>query len=176
MSANTTILNSIPMSADQQQRWRYAPKPPFIGHSIKRDSGDIRPPRNTRPVPNSGPNANLVEAPYKGWNMTGLNTYRIPRHEQNQLYLYSKFVLGDPKAEPYSDLVSRIQKNIYERDPQLQQHPENIKQRFRGMLGGKTNMSPKGVSSNGIDPYQPDNPRLMGMKGVYPYRQYAKKQ
>jgi hypothetical protein len=152
------------MSADQQQRFRYTAKPPFAGHVLKYDTGNIRPQRNTRPVPNSRPNANLVEAPYKGWNMSGLNTYRIPRHEQNQLYLYSKFVLRDPKAEPYSDLVSRVQNNIYERDPQLKHPPTNIKQAYRNALGGKTNMSPKGTTSHGIDPYE-----LMGSQGVYPY-------
>ena len=154
MSANQSILNLIPMNAGQQQRRRGIPQHAFVGDYIKTDSGDIRPERVTQPVPLNRPNSNLVNEPYRGWNMTGLNTYQIPRHDQKQLALFSKYILRDPNAEPYNDLVSRAQSAILQRNPQYKQPPVNIKQQYRSALGGKTNMSPKVTGNNGIpDPF-----------------------
>lgn len=156
MSANQSILSLIPMSAAEQQRRRGFPRPVFAGDLAKSSSGIQRPVRDTRPVPSARPSGNLVEAPYRGWDSTGLNTYPIPRYDQQQLALFSKFILRDPNAEPYNDLVSRAQANIRQRHPQYAQPPVNIKQRYRGALGGKTNMSPKATGDNGLpDPYVP---------------------
>lgn len=155
MSANSTILSLIPNSAMEQQR-RRGLSTPFIGDFMKASSGDIRPERVTRPVPLNRPNANLVEEPYRGWDMTGLNTYQIPRHDQQQLALFSKYILRDPNAKPDSNLIARAQDNIAKRQPNYRNPPINIKQQYRGALGGKTNMSPKATGNNGVrDPYVP---------------------
>jgi len=154
MSANSTILSLIPNSAMEQQRRRGIASPIFVGDFMKSDSGDIRPERVTRPVPLNRPNANLVEEPYRGWDMTGLNTYPIPRHDQQQLALFSKYILRDPNAKPDNNLVGRAQENIMKRHPNYRAPPINIKQQYRGALGGKTNMNPKATGNNGLpDPY-----------------------
>jgi len=86
--------------------------------------------------------------------MTGLNTYPIPRHDQQQLALFSKYILRDPNAKPDNNLVGRAQENIMKRHPNYRAPPINIKQQYRGALGGKTNMNPKATGNNGLpDPY-----------------------
>lgn len=156
MSANSTILSLIPNSAMEQRQRRGIMHPPFIGDFMKSDSGDIRPDRVTRPVPLNRPNASLVEEPYRGWDMSGLNTYAIPRHDQQQLALFSKYILRDPNAKPENNLIARAQENIRKRQPNYQNPPVNIKQQYRGALGGRTNMSPRATGNNGLpDPYVP---------------------
>lgn len=145
MNANAQILNFLPMSASEMQRRRGIPRPTFIGDLAKQSSGDIRPEKSIQAVPRSAPTANILDAPYKGWDMTGLDTFQIPRYDQQQLSLFSRYILRDPNAESHSDVVRRATENILQKHPQFKQPPTNIKQQYRNTLGGKTNMAPKAL-------------------------------
>jgi hypothetical protein len=144
------IANLIPMSADDMQRRRGVPglgvNSKWVGRSLANTaSPQIQPPQVTRPVPNYQPTQNLTEAPYRGWSMDALNTYIIPPHDQQQLALFSKYILRDPNAKPYNDLVSRAMQNVQRRQNMIQkahnQRPD-LKQAYRSSVQGSTNMNP----------------------------------
>lgn len=144
----------IPMSAEDMQRRRGFQNPvPWYGNLSKTAQPGRPYAQSTRPVPSSAPTGNLVDAPYRGWDMTGLNTHIIPQADETQLALFSKYILRDPKAEPHQDLVARAQAKVAKQRKEFgydRPVPVNIKQAYRGTVNGTTNMAPKNMTDAGV--------------------------
>lgn len=160
-------MNTVPQSADEMQRQRGRVRPRWIGDGAKSAMPLTNVPQVTRPQLPLRPTRNLVEAPYWGFDMTGLNTYIIPQHEEKQLALYSKYILRDPKAKPYSDLVSRSIKNIKDREKGRQHDPYSgtrLKQAHRNRVNGTTTMNPTSTT-NGTPTYWGDDRNRRGGGG-----------
>lgn len=156
-----TIAKLIPMSAEDMQRRRGITPPvnsQWVGHTMAKTASPFtNPPQETRPIPPNRPTGNLVEAPYRGWSADTLNTYIIPPYDQQQLALFSKYILKDPNAEPYNDLVSRAMKNVQSRQGDIQKalkNRANIKQAYRAAIRGSTKMNPTAVTDSGTVHYR----------------------
>lgn len=136
----------VPQSAEEQYQFRRQ-RQMWMGDLTKSAQPLTNAPQLTRPKLMNRPNGNLIEQEYRGWNMSGLNTYIVPQHEERQLALFSKYILKDPQAEPYSDLVSRAQSNIIARQGARNLSKVDIKQAYRSSVAGSTTMNPKGQTN-----------------------------
>lgn len=142
MSSSTAQL--IPMNA--QQQWEAQQKRPRV-YRPDYQTATGYPLKNvqvTRPVNPWGPSFNVNEIPFRGWNMSGLNSYPIPRHDRLQLGLFNRFVLQNPDALPAlaqnNSLLGKAALQIAQRGNPL---PGNatlpLPQRYRYGFGGKQN-------------------------------------
>lgn len=70
--------------------------------------------QETRPVPSYTPSKNWNEAIWKGYNTpSDLSTYILPRHEQLQLALFSRYILKDNTAAD-SEYLAKAQEKFRE--------------------------------------------------------------
>lgn len=120
------MAHRYPIDAEQYQRYekglRLRRNTQDIVYTQKGDGGASAFPETTRTRPPLKGTPNWNNAPYQGYNMDHLNTYMIPRHDQKQLSLFSKYILDDPNAM-VPGMVERVQQRFKERHPNAGQAP-----------------------------------------------------